>query len=92
MLRRFIFGLAMMACTGPAYSDSLSPWFGGESQEPFRLTVTEGATQVSDITNSIDKIDPSELVTNSTTCLPDSCPGGAKTAKVRSVVAKASKF
>ncbi len=93
MFRMFIFGLAFIGNFAPALSDSLSPWFGGENQQPFQMPVTEAvaepATQISDITNSIS---PIETDTNSTACLPDGCSKGVNTAKTITMTVKASQF
>ena len=89
MFRMFIFGLAFIGNFAPALSDSLSPWFGGEGQEPFQVTLIEPATQISDITDSISSI---EMDTNSTACLPDGCLKGANTAKTTVTIVEASQF
>ncbi len=93
MLRVLIFGLAFMGNFAPALSDSLSPWFGSESQQPFQVPVAEPAietaVQISVITNSIDAI---ATITNSTTCPPDGCPEGGNTAKTVVPSVKASQF
>ena len=89
MLRTLVFGLALIGNLAPALSDSLSPWFGGEGQEPFQVTLIEPATQISDITGSISAI---EMDTNSTACLPEGCPKGTNTAKTTVTTAEASQF
>jgi hypothetical protein len=89
MLRMCIFGLAIVGNLTPVAADSLSPWFGGESQESFQVAVTEAATQVSDITNSTR---PIAAEANSTACLPEGCPTGANTAKTIGQISKASQF
>ena len=89
MLRTLVFGLALIGNLAPALSDSLSPWFGGEGQEPFQVTLIEPATQISDITDSISAI---EMDTNSTACLPEGCPKGTNTAKTTVTTVEASQF
>ena len=89
MLRTLVFGLALIGNLAPALSDSLSPWFGGEGQEPFQVTLIEPATQISDITDSISAI---ERDTNSTKCLPEGCPKGTNTAKTTVTTVEASQF
>ena len=89
MFRMFIFGLAFIGNFAPALSDSLSPWFGGEGQEPFQVTLIEPATQISDITDSISAI---ETATNTTACLPEGCPKGTNTAKTTVTTVEASQF
>lgn len=93
MLRTLVFGLAFIGSFAHAYSDSLSPWFGGEGQEAFQVPVTESAaepaTQISDISNTISAIETS---TNFTDCLPEGCPKGTNTAKTTVMTVKASQF
>ena len=89
MLRTLVFGLALIGNLAPALSDSLSPWFGGEGQEPFQVTLIEPATQISDITDSISAI---ETATNSSACPPEGCPKGTNTAKTTVTTVKASQF